>query len=92
MLLGLSKGGNPIQYKDLSMIERGDLTTGNPCLPKHSGCRLALNVSPAAELLNTCVKTYEQTETGLGAEIVFFRTPGSNKRDSRDWYIDKRPL
>lgn len=73
------------------MIERGDLTTGEPLRHKRRTMSSADSLT-AAELLNTCVKTYEQTETGLGAEIVFFRTPGSTKGDSRDWYIDKRPM
>lgn len=47
------------------------------------------------ELTNTCMRTYTQTATGLGAEIVYFypNYEAARKRgDStgRAWYIDKR--
>lgn len=47
------------------------------------------------ELTKTCVKTYTQSRTGLGAEIVFYfrdkamKAQGGDKSD-RAWYVDKR--
>ncbi|KAI9569469.1 glycoside hydrolase family 47 protein [Boletus coccyginus] len=42
-----------------------------------------------AELVKTCMATHD-TQTGLSAEIVHFRTPGDNVKDwsgRTDWYI-----
>ncbi|KAK0530204.1 mannosyl-oligosaccharide alpha-1,2-mannosidase [Tilletia horrida] len=42
------------------------------------------------ELIRTCVDTYKQTSTGLGAEIVMFNVPGYVQEPfDRDWYIKK---
>ena len=38
--------------------------------------------------------TYEKTATGLSPEIAFFyrtKEEAAAKKDTRDWYIDKRP-
>ncbi|KAN0065086.1 mannosyl-oligosaccharide alpha-1,2-mannosidase [Thecaphora frezii] len=42
------------------------------------------------ELIRTCVDMYQKTKTGLGAEIVFFRTPQEIEHEE-DWYIKKPP-
>jgi hypothetical protein len=40
-------------------------------------------------LIETCVNTYEGNPTGLGAEIVMFRSPAESKahKGNLDWYI-----
>jgi hypothetical protein len=42
-------------------------------------------------LIDTCVETYEGTETGLGAEIVMFMSPEQSQtwEDPKDWYIKR---
>jgi len=42
-------------------------------------------------LIDTCVETYEGTETGLGAEIIMFNSPEQSKKsyDPVDWYIKR---
>ena len=42
-------------------------------------------------LIETCVETYEGNPTGLGAEIVMFRSPTETKahRGNMDWYIKR---
>ena len=47
------------------------------------------------ELTKTCMRTYTQSATGLGAEIVYFHesAEGAFRRkdeSGRSWYIDKR--
>ncbi|KIY51725.1 glycoside hydrolase [Fistulina hepatica ATCC 64428] len=38
-------------------------------------------------LLDTCMKTHEQSATGLSPEIAMFRTEGDKPDPKRDWYI-----
>ena len=47
------------------------------------------------EITRTCIKTYTQTATGLGAEIVYFypheeAAQKAGDDTGRAWYIDKR--
>lgn len=47
------------------------------------------------QLVKTCMDTYTQSKTGLGAEIVFYYPTLEQKHTAKDvteraWYIDKR--
>lgn len=41
------------------------------------------------ELVRSCVNTYTESATGLGAEIVFFQPPNEMKPGTRPWMVKR---